>query len=68
MELLDQAQQVEEQRRADALRDHALKPKMAFNGECYNCTAELEQGLFCDKDCRDDYEARIKLQGINGHV
>lgn len=53
---LDQAQGFEELRRADALRDQALKPAMPFTGWCYNCTDAIEQGCFCDADCRDDYE------------
>lgn len=29
------------------------------NGYCYNCGEKIKQGLFCDHDCRDDYEHRI---------
>lgn len=55
---LDQAQEFEELRRADALRDQALKPTMPFTGVCYNCTdaISIEQGCFCDINCRNDYE------------
>lgn len=59
---LDQAQQFEELRRADALRDQALKPAMPFVGSCYNCEAVINVGCFCDTDCRDDYEKRTKGQ------
>lgn len=65
---IDRAQQIEGQQRADALRDQAAKPVMSFTGECYNCEAPIERGCFCDKDCREDYESRIKIQGINGHA
>lgn len=27
-------------------------------GCCYNCSEALAAGLFCDIDCRDDYEKR----------
>lgn len=68
MDEIDQGCQREQEDRARALAAQAARPRMQPVGFCYNCGAELEQGLFCDKDCRDDYEARIKLQGINGHV
>jgi len=63
MDQLDQAQEFEELRRADALRDQARKPKMLPKGCCYNCEASLfNGGCFCDIDCRDDYELREKTQ------
>lgn len=61
---LDQAQEFEQQRRDDLLSEQSRKPKMAFIGQCYNCEAPVEWGCFCDTDCRDDYEKRIKLQRI----
>lgn len=62
---LDQAQKFEESRRADALRDQALKPAMPFIGSCYNCDAVIDHGLFCDCDCRDDFERRVCAKQLN---
>lgn len=59
---LDQAQELEQIRRDDALRDNALKPAMPFIGSCYNCEAVIDVGCFCDVNCRDDYEKQLKLQ------
>lgn len=28
-------------------------------GECLNCEAPLEQGRYCDEDCRKDHERRV---------
>jgi len=65
MDQLDQAQEFEELRRADALRDQALKPQMLPKGVCYNCDEPVfNGGCFCDADCRDDYEIRLKVQGL----
>ena len=33
-------------------KSNSLKPK----GACYDCGSVIESGLFCDKDCRDEYE------------
>lgn len=44
------------QRQAKAGTEGRLQPK----GACYNCGEPLEilGALFCDKDCRHDYEGR----------
>lgn len=42
-------------------RQHAARnrPTMQAVGACYNCGERLAPGLvFCDIDCRDDYEKR----------
>lgn len=62
---LDKAQEFEELRRADALRDQALKPSMPFKGECYNCTEVIDHGCFCDCDCRDDFERHMRAKQLN---
>lgn len=32
-------------------------------GECYNCDEPIDSDkLFCDADCRDDYEKRKKAE------
>lgn len=37
------------------------------SGFCYNCDADLATPrLFCDADCRDDYELRERMSLQNG--
>lgn len=31
-------------------------------GRCYNCDELIENGAFCDPDCRDDYEKRERMK------
>lgn len=38
--------------------------KLEAKGVCYNCD-EPVSGLFCDSDCRDDYEYREKRRKAN---
>ena len=34
-------------------------------GQCYNCDEPVgEAATFCDADCRDDWQARKRLQGM----
>ncbi|HCM1955488.1 TPA: hypothetical protein N3A08_004644 [Salmonella enterica subsp. salamae serovar 9,46:z4,z24:z39:z42] len=33
-------------------------PTLLPSGFCYNCGAEILRGVFCDGDCREDYEKR----------
>lgn len=33
----------------------ARKPVLHYNGHCYNC-GETSAGIFCDADCRNDYQ------------
>lgn len=39
-------------------------PSLPAIGQCYNCEETLRFGVFCDADCRDDYERRVKGKGI----
>lgn len=34
-------------------------------GFCYNCGEPVKTGLFCDGDCREDYEKRERFGQIN---
>lgn len=58
---IDLAQRFEEMHRDIAIHNRA--PELPFNGECYNCEAPVTGGCFCDSDCRDDYDKRMKLKG-----
>lgn len=45
---------------------HQTKKKAVLltpNGECYNCDESIDHDqLFCDVDCRDDYEKRKRAE------
>jgi hypothetical protein len=32
-------------------------------GHCLNCEEPLEVGRFCDADCREDFQKRLKFKG-----
>lgn len=34
------------------------KPTLIQIGRCYNCDEPIRQGIFCDSECREDYERR----------
>jgi len=59
-DIYDQATEREERDRALSLSVVlARKPAILPNGQCYNCGHSLaHDGLFCDGDCRDDWQAR----------
>jgi hypothetical protein len=62
MDIFDQATEQEEMMREHALQaalNHA--PTIQAVGKCYNCNEKLRRPkLFCDADCRDDWQARAK--------
>ena len=35
-------------------------PSLPATGQCYNCESDIPAGVFCDADCRDDYEKRTR--------
>jgi hypothetical protein len=41
-----------------ALYKHKTKRRLNPCGRCFNCDETIVKGLFCDKDCREDYEKR----------
>ena len=46
-----------------------LKPKFVPNLKCHNCGEKVSfPQLFCDKDCTDDYELRIRSRKQNAKV
>lgn len=55
---MDQAAETDEFLRNVALQHR--KPVRAAKGTCYNCD-EPTEGVFCDGDCREDYEKRSFL-------
>ena len=54
----DRASEYEERMRQDALTKRKPEPKPC--GFCLNCGSSVGTArlLFCDEDCRDDYEHR----------
>ena len=55
---------MEEKQRKQALefRRATLKPC----GLCYQCSDDIQAGIFCSADCRIDYEAREAARVRNG--
>lgn len=42
-------------------------PPLPAKGFCYNCDEPLSEGeRFCDKDCRDDHEQRLRSRRQRG--
>lgn len=62
MDEIDKYQQFEEiylQSRVKQSRKPVKKMKKI--GRCYNCEESIDNDLlFCDSDCRDDWEMRLK--------
>lgn len=48
------------------IRKSKAESPLPFKGKCYYCDEVLEEGCFCDDDCRDDYEFLKKMERING--
>ena len=36
--------------------------KTELRGRCLNCDAQLDKGLYCDADCREDYEYQQRVK------
>lgn len=69
-DILDYAAELaqrEVEARLEAHRDRAKESKIEPKGSCYNCDEPLDQGhLFCDSDCRDDYQHIQERRKVNG--
>ncbi|MGK2894503.1 hypothetical protein [Klebsiella michiganensis] len=65
MDIVDLAQEAEMARMTRVLNSR-LRPALTFSGECHNCAEPLNEGCFCDADCRDDHERRFRARMING--
>ena len=60
---MDEADMTQERMEKEmALRLTVRKPVITGTGQCHNCDEELAgvTVLFCDADCRDDWQKRQK--------
>lgn len=59
----DMAQDIEQARLAAIMskRERHAWPEVGY---CHNCGESLPAGLFCDADCRDDYEKRERFRAM----
>lgn len=61
----DRAQELQEAALEIALRKQKSKLTLHATGRCLWCSEPTgSEGLFCDSDCRDDYEKSKKFRGI----
>ena len=67
-DLIDAAQDADARNREACIREVSFTHrKMSPAGECYNCGTHLSAvTLFCDADCRDDFEKRQRIGRIGG--
>jgi hypothetical protein len=61
---LDEAQEVEEALRAKAMAKRMKVPERT--GLCLACDTPVTVGVFCDADCREDYELAERIKAIKG--
>ena len=60
---MDEADMTQERMEKElALRLKVRRPVLPQTGHCHNCDDGLENGslLFCNSDCRDDWQKRQK--------
>ena len=64
-DLADQAEAAEQRHRDAALA--VRQPTLLACGQCHYCAEPLRAGmLFCDRECRDGFEAEQKARRRNG--
>lgn len=66
---LDNAAVEQERALQQSIRDQLAKKQdsvLPLIGECYNCAEPLDGKRFCDADCRDDYQARLRSRKASG--
>lgn len=66
-DIYDQASEQEQQDRDLAIAAQRKRTNLLPTGSCYFCDSLLRDGvLFCDADCRTDYERTEKARIRNG--
>lgn len=64
-DVVDQAQKIQEEALEIALGKQKAKPRTNTTGRCLWCNDSTgPQAMFCDADCRDDYEKNRNLRGL----
>ncbi|MGO2143616.1 MAG: hypothetical protein ACTH4K_08735 [Serratia bockelmannii] len=51
-----------EMERINRLLANRTRETLCYIGMCHNCLELLTEAHFCDADCRDDYEKRLRFQ------
>lgn len=64
---IDRAQEHEEAMLQAAIASQQNAPRMKPTGSCHWCEEQVEGGLlFCDADCRDEYQRRKEIRRKQG--
>lgn len=61
-DVVDAANELVQHEINNLVQNHVRKStlnRLAVTGRCYNCEDDVEEGLFCDPDCRQDYDRRM---------
>lgn len=62
---VDRATELQETQLKIALGKQSKKKRLNAVGRCFNCNEVVGQdALFCDSDCREDYEKRQQMKGV----
>ncbi len=61
---IDESQEFQELVRAEALAKRKKVPEKT--GLCLACDEPLNDGVFCDQSCRDDWEKMERIKAIKG--
>ena len=66
-DVFDQATELEEKQREIALSFR--NPKLTPYGACYNCGEQLLGNMvLCNSECREDYDARLRMKQMEGKL
>ncbi len=60
MDIADEAQDLTDLELDLALKNLKQEHVLQATGSCYYCDDYVDSGLFCDSDCRDDYEVMLR--------
>lgn len=65
-DICDQAEKLMSEQLEYQINKIKSEKPLQSTGFCLNCQDDIEEGLFCDKDCRDDYDFRLERGKVNG--
>lgn len=66
-DICDQADELIQMSISRKISEIRSEKALQATGKCLNCDEQVESGLFCDPDCRDDYDFRLKRGKVNGY-